>query len=103
MANFRCGGDVNLLVTTQSGLAAASTLPKCNLVASFHPSNSIDTYLLAKSRLRLVSVKTTKARLWHFLEPSKMSIRNRYVLSFRPPPSPEPFPILPALLLYMLL
>nr|CDS29834.2 dicer 1 [Hymenolepis microstoma] len=78
VANFRCGGEVNLLVTTQSGLAAASTLPKCNLVASFHPSNSIETYLLAKSRLRLVSIKTTKARLWHFLEPSKISMRNQF-------------------------
>ncbi|KAM3171757.1 hypothetical protein ACTXT7_015971 [Hymenolepis weldensis] len=78
VANFRCGGEVNLLVTTQSGLAAASTLPKCNLVASFHPSNSIESYLLAKSRLRLVSVKTTKARLWHFLEPAKISMRNRF-------------------------
>ncbi|VDO03254.1 unnamed protein product [Rodentolepis nana] len=78
VANFRGGGEVNLLVTTQSGLAAASTLPKCNLVASFHPSNSIETYLLAKSRLRLVSINTTKARLWHFLEPSKISMRNQF-------------------------
>ncbi|VDM30714.1 unnamed protein product [Hydatigera taeniaeformis] len=77
VANFRCGGEVNLLVTTQSGLAAASSLPRCNLIALFHPSTSLATYLSAKSRLRLVAVKSTKAHFWHFLGSDGVSLRNR--------------------------
>ncbi|CDI97094.1 dicer 1 [Echinococcus multilocularis] len=78
VANFRCGGEVNLLVTTQSGLAAASSLPRCNLIALFHPSTSLSTYLAAKSRLRLVAVKSTKAHFWHFLESDGFSLRTRF-------------------------
>ncbi|EUB58854.1 Endoribonuclease Dcr-1 [Echinococcus granulosus] len=78
VANFRCGGEVNLLVTTQSGLAAASSLPRCNLIALFHPSTSLATYLAAKSRLRLVAVKSTKAHFWHFLESDGFSLRTRF-------------------------
>ena len=80
VANFRCGGEVNLLVTTQSGLAAASSLPRCNLIASFQPSTSLTTYLAAKSRLRLVTAKSTKAHFWHFLEQDGISLRSRCVL-----------------------
>ncbi|KAL5107030.1 Endoribonuclease Dcr-1 [Taenia crassiceps] len=77
VANFRCGGEVNLLVTTHSGLAAASSLPRCNLIALFHPSTSLATYLSAKSRLRLVAVKSTKAHFWHFLGSDGLSLRPR--------------------------
>lgn len=81
MASFRCGGEVNLLVTTQSGLAAASSLPRCNLIALFHPSTSLATYLSAKSRLRLVAVKSTKAHFWHFLGSDGLSLRTRFVIA----------------------
>ncbi|VDD81511.1 unnamed protein product [Mesocestoides corti] len=69
VANFRCGGEVNLLVTTHSGLAAVASLPRCNFVATFHPLTSLASYLVAKSRLRLVVLKTAKARFVHFTDP----------------------------------
>ncbi len=68
LASFRNGSNVNLLVTTQSGLAAAANLPRCNLVASFHPPTTLAAYMAAKARTRFGEANCVKGMLVHFLD-----------------------------------
>ncbi|VDL99348.1 unnamed protein product [Schistocephalus solidus] len=69
VAEFRRGGNVNLLITTQSAMSAAgggggAELPRCNLVACLRTPSSLSAYLASKARLHLVC---PAARFLHFI------------------------------------